>query len=293
MQQSIDYFQQAIQKDPRYALAYAGQADAYALLADFNVLPAREVMPKLKSAARKALRLDDSLAEAHTSLAWAQISRLGLGRRGEGIQARDRTEPGLSDGACLVRRVSDGAGPLRRGAARDESRLRTKSGLAGDQPGAGLPLLLRASVSAGNRAVPEDAGPGAGFYLRARLPGPRLPAEGKYPEASRSSARRCSFPKATPTSLRRSGTRYAAARQQAEARKILAELKERSQQTYVQPMWIAVIHLALGEKDQAFDWMQRPMKIARHGWSYLKVDPAVRQRADGPPLCRPVAPSRA
>ena len=51
LEQSIDYFQQAIQKDPRYALAYAGQADAYALIADFNVLPAKEVMPKVKLAA--------------------------------------------------------------------------------------------------------------------------------------------------------------------------------------------------------------------------------------------------
>ena len=73
MQESLDYFQQSIQKDPRYALAYAGQADAYALLADFSVLPAKEVLPKLASAAQKALELDESLAEAHTSLAWAQV----------------------------------------------------------------------------------------------------------------------------------------------------------------------------------------------------------------------------
>ncbi len=73
LQASIDYFQQAIQKDPRYALAYAGQADAYASLADFNVLPTREVMPKVRSAAAKAIELDDSLAEAHTSLGWARF----------------------------------------------------------------------------------------------------------------------------------------------------------------------------------------------------------------------------
>jgi Tfp pilus assembly protein PilF len=73
MQESIDLFQQAIQKDPQYALAYAGQADSYALLADFSVLPAKEVLPKLESAAQKALQFDDSLAEAHTSLAWARF----------------------------------------------------------------------------------------------------------------------------------------------------------------------------------------------------------------------------
>src|SRR5581483_11336358 len=73
LQASIDFFQQAIQKDARYALAYAGEADAYASLADFNVLPTREVMPKLRSAAMKAIELDNTLAEAHTSLAWARF----------------------------------------------------------------------------------------------------------------------------------------------------------------------------------------------------------------------------
>ena len=73
VQQSIDFFQQAIQKDPKYALPYAGQADAYALLGELNVLPAREVTPKVKAAASKALELDDTLGEAHTSLAFAKF----------------------------------------------------------------------------------------------------------------------------------------------------------------------------------------------------------------------------
>src|SRR5260370_3183871 len=73
LQQSIDFFQKAIKKDPKYALAYAGQADAYALLTDFNVLPAKEVLPKVKIAAGKAIELDDTLAEPHTSLAWARF----------------------------------------------------------------------------------------------------------------------------------------------------------------------------------------------------------------------------
>ena len=73
MQESLEYFRQAIERDPGYALAYAGQADAYALLADFSVLPTREVLPKLEQAAGEALRRDDSLAEAHTSLGWARF----------------------------------------------------------------------------------------------------------------------------------------------------------------------------------------------------------------------------
>ena len=67
---AISYFQQAIAKDPDFAPAYAGLADSYALLATMKAQRPGEVMPKAKDALLKALAIDDSLAEAHTSLAW-------------------------------------------------------------------------------------------------------------------------------------------------------------------------------------------------------------------------------
>jgi TolB-like protein/DNA-binding winged helix-turn-helix (wHTH) protein/Tfp pilus assembly protein PilF len=66
---AIDYFEQAIAADPNYALAYAGLADSYDLLDDWGKTPPRDSFPKARAAAEKALQLDDSLAEAHTSLA--------------------------------------------------------------------------------------------------------------------------------------------------------------------------------------------------------------------------------
>jgi TolB-like protein/DNA-binding winged helix-turn-helix (wHTH) protein/Tfp pilus assembly protein PilF len=69
-QQAIDYFQQAIAKDPTYARAYAGLADSYALISGYNTSVApKAVMPKARAAALRAIELDDSSAEAHTSLA--------------------------------------------------------------------------------------------------------------------------------------------------------------------------------------------------------------------------------
>jgi hypothetical protein len=70
------------------------------------------------------------------------------------------------------------------------------------------------------------------------------------------------------------GQGYAAAHQEPEARKTLAELKERSQQTYVQPLAMALIHALLGEKDEAFDWLQKGLEDRSTGLVYLKVDPA-------------------
>jgi TolB-like protein len=67
LSRGIDYFQQAIARDPEYALAYAGLADGYGLQASYGVRPATEVMPKAKAVALKALQLDETLAEAHTS----------------------------------------------------------------------------------------------------------------------------------------------------------------------------------------------------------------------------------
>ncbi len=66
----IEYFQEAINRDPGYALAYAGLADSYSLLGRYAIAPPRESYPKAKAAASKALELDDTLVEAHTSLAY-------------------------------------------------------------------------------------------------------------------------------------------------------------------------------------------------------------------------------
>ena len=72
LKKAVDYFNQAIARDPNYAAAYSGLADTYALLGDWEyaVMPAKEAMPKALSAARKAVELDDSLGEAHASLAF-------------------------------------------------------------------------------------------------------------------------------------------------------------------------------------------------------------------------------
>jgi Tfp pilus assembly protein PilF len=70
---AIEYFKSAVEKDGSYALAHSGLADCYSLLGLYSVMPPKRSMPKAKAAARKALELDDSLAEAHTSLAYVYL----------------------------------------------------------------------------------------------------------------------------------------------------------------------------------------------------------------------------
>ena len=70
LRKAIEYFEQSIAVDPNYALSFAGIADSYSLLGDQVVLSPLEAYPKAKAAAKKALEIEDSIAEAHTSLAW-------------------------------------------------------------------------------------------------------------------------------------------------------------------------------------------------------------------------------
>ena len=74
VQRAIEYFQQALDKDPAYGLAYAGLADTYSYLSFFNVVPSRQAMPKAKAAAAKALEIDNDLAEAHVSLGYVSFT---------------------------------------------------------------------------------------------------------------------------------------------------------------------------------------------------------------------------
>ena len=74
LQKAVEYFQQALDKDPAYSLAYAGLADTYAYLSFFNVVAPREAMPKAKTAAVKGLEIDKALAEAHVSLGYISFT---------------------------------------------------------------------------------------------------------------------------------------------------------------------------------------------------------------------------
>ncbi|CAN5757788.1 hypothetical protein BH20ACI3_BH20ACI3_24770 [soil metagenome] len=69
LKQAVEYFNQAVAKDPNYALAYSGLAESYVLFPNYSVALPLECMPKAKAAAVRALEIDDSLAEAHTALA--------------------------------------------------------------------------------------------------------------------------------------------------------------------------------------------------------------------------------
>ena len=273
LQQSIDFFNQAIAKDQGYALAYAGLADAYALLADFNVLPAREVMPKLQGAAAKALELDANLAEAHTSLAWVNFHQWDWGgaerefKRALELNASYPTAH-LWYGEYLTAlgRFDEALPELNR--ALEQNPL---------SPEINLALAYRLyyarqyapAVEQSQKVAAMDATYAPAHDLLGRIylqTGQTRDALAEFQQALQLSG-------GDSNELAALGYAQALGRQESEARKTLEELQTRSRDTYVQPMWMAAIELALGQKNEAFEGFEKAY-ADRSAWLVeLKVDP--------------------
>jgi serine/threonine protein kinase/tetratricopeptide (TPR) repeat protein len=274
LQESINYFQQAVQKDPRYALAYAGQADSYAQLADFNVLPTREVLPKVKSAAAKSLELDEAGAEAHTSLAWAKFHEWDWAGAEKEFKRAIELNPGYPTAHSWY-------GEYLMVLARFDEAL-TEMNRASELN----PLAPALNLALGYRFYYAHEYPQAIDQIQKTLAmeatfvpahvylGRAYEQKGTYPVAIAEMRKALDLSEGDTNELAALGHAYALSHQEAEAKKILDQLKERSQQTYVQPSSIALIHVGLGDKNQAFDWLQKAYEDRSAGLLYLKVDPA-------------------
>ena len=274
MQQSIDFFQQAIAKDPRYGLAYAGLADAYALLADYHVLPAKEVMPRAKAAAIKAVEIDDSLAEAHASLGWAKLTHDWAWPDAEREFKRAiELNPGYATAhqsygeyLLVMGRNEEALAEMRRALDLEPLSLVINAALAST-------FYYTRQYDQAMEQCRKTIALDANFVQAHIFLGRAYEQKGDYKEAVAELQKALQISEGNTNELAALGHAYAISGKAAEARKILDDLKERSKQTYVQPMWIAGIHIGLGERVQAFQWLQKAYDD-RSGWLvYLKVDP--------------------
>ena len=273
LQQSLDYFQQAIQRDPRYALAYAGQADAYALLADFNVLPTREVLPKLKTAANKALELDDSLAEAHTSLAWAKFHDWDwAGAEKEFKRAIELNTSYTTAhswyGEYLMALGRFDPAQVEFNRAYELNPLATVTNLA-----LGYRFYYARQYPSAIGQFQKTLAMDSSFVSAHDYLGRAYEQSGMTEQAMAEFHKALDLSEGDTSALAALGQAYAFSHQTAEARKILDQLHERSQQTYVQPAAIAAIYIALGDTNQAFVWLQKAYDDRSEWLVYLKVDP--------------------
>ena len=280
----IEYFKQAIEIDPAYALAFAGLADSYNILASYSALAPREAFPRSKNAATRALELDDKLAEAHTSLAFAKF---GYDWDWPGAEREFKQAIHLNPGysyaynfySVLLAALGRFEEALTR--ARNAQELDPLSLPINTNVGWLLYLARRydEAILQYQKAIELDDG----FALAHR----RLAQT--YQQVQRYSDAAAEFRKSWALSgdddvelLTARGHFYATVGDIAKVQEILKQLEEFAKTSYVPSYLIARIYLGLGERDRAFELLEKALD-ERYGYlAYLDVEPMFDTVRDDP-----------
>ncbi len=274
IKKSIEYFNQAIEKDPSFALAYAGLADSYVVPA--NPLPPREKMPKAKAAAMKALELDNTLAEAHTSLArvltvydWDWTSAEKEFKRAIELNPRYATaHQWYGTHSEAMGRHNEAIAEEKRAQELDPLSLIINFEL-------GLAFYYAReydqAIEQFQKTLELDPNfPPVYSFLPAAYE-----QKGMYHEAIAGFQKGMALAAGTEWSFSTCGLGhvYGVSGKKDEARTMLNELKQLSGQKYVTADGIALIYAGLGEKDQAFAWLEKGYEERSFQMAWLKVEP--------------------
>jgi TolB-like protein/DNA-binding winged helix-turn-helix (wHTH) protein len=267
------YFEEAIKKDPGFALAYSGLADSYTYSAIFRQLPADVAYRSAKEAIRKALELDDSIGEAHDTLAL-------LSWRYDWDWAT--TEKELNQAIALAPSYScaheDRAGYLSLTGRRDEALVELKKSIELD-PGpssslteAGVYFHMRdfaRLVDASRQGVTSNPNEWLEHYYL----GIGYEGTGKRIEAISEYQKAVELSDGDQDAIASLAHAYAGIGKVAEAKKILRDLEQKSKTSYISPYIIAAIYAGLHDKDKAFLFLEKAYRerSLEISWS-LKAD---------------------
>ena len=275
LNKATEYFQQAIAKDPTYALAYSRLSDCYSSLADFGVVPAKEGYLRAKDAALKALELDDTLAEAHSSLAVIKSS-YDWDWAGAEKEFRRAIElnPSYTDAHRLHAEVLWQTGRL------DDAIAETKLTLELD------PLSLDANNDLGlefflarqyDQAIEQegkvlelDPNFTEAYYFR----GMSYLKKSMYKEGMADFQKAVQISPGDTVALTGLGFGYGVTGKTVEAQKVLDKLNEVSKQKYVSPVFMAKIYSGLQDKEKAFAWLEKAFEDrSLVSVGYIKTNP--------------------
>ena len=275
LRKAIEYFDQAISKDPNYAVAFTGLADAYLLLPIFGVASPQDSIPQAKAAAKHALELDDSLAEAHASSARILSGYdFAFDRSIKEFERAIQLNPNYAMAHHWI-----SAGPLTSLAQFDRAIEEGTRAIELD------PLSLVNNVDLGwvyfaarrydeaiaqlHKAIEIDSR----SYLAHYTLGEVFQLKGQLADAI-AEYRRAVELDDDPFALAVLGHAYARAGQRDEAEKILARLREEAKSRYVSAYGIALMFIGLGDKEQAMDALERAFREgAGNDLNAIKVDP--------------------
>jgi TolB-like protein/Flp pilus assembly protein TadD len=274
LKESLEYFQEAIEKDPGYALAYAGLADSYLVLAVYAVMAPREGIPRAKAAGFKALEMDETLAEAHTSLG---VARWSYDWDWVGAEQEFKRAIELNPGYAIARhwyaaylsrmgRHNEAIAEIRRAQELDPLSL------AVNASGAVVFICARRydeAVAECRRTLELNAG----YYPAHVFLGVAYEQQKLYDEAISEYQKAVALDEGNPVCSGFLARGYAAVGRRTEALKILSNLRELSKRRYVSSYVIAQAYAAIGDFDQACVWLEKAYEERTFELSNLKVDP--------------------
>jgi TolB-like protein/DNA-binding winged helix-turn-helix (wHTH) protein/Flp pilus assembly protein TadD len=271
----IDYFQQAITKDPTYALAYSGLADCYSSLADFGVVPAKEGYLRAKDAALKAVELDDALAEAHGSLALIKSSYdWDWSGADKEIRRAIELNPSYADAHRLHAEVLWQTGRLNEAIAETKRNLELDPISLGNNVDLGVEYFLARQydqvISQERKVLELDPNYIEAYYFRDIT----CLKKSMLEEGKADLEKGLAIAPASEVALTGVGYGYAVTGRRAEAHRVLDKLNELSKHKYVSPIWRVKIYAGLEEKDKAFEWLEKAYEdhsIVSVG--YIKTNP--------------------
>lgn len=269
-----DYFQQAIDKDPNYALAYAGLADAYNQLGSFDALPSREAFPKARDAAENALKLDEGLAESHSALAAVKFSYdWDFAAAEREFRRALEINPNYSDAHKMNSYYLTSMGRFDE-AIREARRAQELDPLSVEKlAGIGEAFYFHRqydqAIEQYRKALEMDSNSGFSHWALGRT----FAAQGKYNEAIEELKKAIPLSGDSPDEPAELARTYALVGRRDEALRIVGELKRRSEHKQVAPTVMAAIYGALGDKTEAFALLDKAFGEREFILVTLNVEP--------------------
>jgi TolB-like protein/Tfp pilus assembly protein PilF/predicted Ser/Thr protein kinase len=256
---SKDYFQQAIDKDPNYVLAYVGMAEYYYVLSDYTYTPMRESIPKLKAAVSKVLAIDDGQPEAHALLAGAYDSELDWAAAAREYERALQLDPNNSRTHVLyglhfvtLGNIDEAMTHYQRAVQQDPLNLNAMSNLGASYMGA---RRYDQAIAELNKVLEIDPDyVGAHQFLSLVYE-----AQGKYELWLDEMEKTATHSKDADLLAVNKAARleYARAGYRAANKKIAEVLQEQAKRVYIDPVNIASAYAASGDKDKAFFWLEK------------------------------------
>lgn len=273
LQEAIQFFNQAIEIDPNNSAAYAGLADCYNMLVVYGRLQPKEGFPKAKEAAAKALEIDQSSAEAHSSMAFIKFrwdwNRVETEREFQtAIKLKPSYAPAhqwYSSYLGAVERFDEAIAEAKR-----TEELEPLSFVASSHLGWIYYLSGKNDEAIEQCRKILELDPSS-FPARRYL-GLAYEAKGMHAEAIAEFQTGVKL-SGSPLMLALLGHAYAVAGKKAEALQVLNDLQQLQEQRYVSPYTVAAIYAGLGDKEQTFKWLEKAVEVRDIWLMNMKVDP--------------------